>query len=243
VTACLSPMDKTDEDLGQLERDIRVLKIEYEQYFGGGRPRPPNDTIWRIEQVIKRYAERVAEISFGQRFRYNNLAQTYAKYQDVFRKRLKAREEGLVQRHFGAAARAIEEERQRAAAQKLAENPPAPEAAAATDSAVPAPEAPAAAEPPRPRPSVAELIGQPGGYVVACTDPDRERTKVEDLYRVLIEAKKNAGEKVDALSLDNFTSFVRQKTAQLRKQANCDEVEYAVQIENGQVKLKARVKG
>lgn len=223
-------MDKTDEDLGQIERDIRALKIEYEQYFGGGRSRPPSDTIWRIEQLVKRYSERAAEMTYGQRFRYNNLAQTYAKYQDIFRKRLKAKEEGTVQRHFGAAAREIERERERAAK----EQPPPP-------AQVPVAAASASGAPARRR-SAAELIGEPGGYVVACSDPDREREKVADLYNVLLEAKKNAGEKVDALTLDNFTSFVRQKTAQLKQQAKCDAVEYAVQIENGQIKLKARVK-
>ena len=228
-------MDKIDEDLGQLERDIRALKIEYEQYFGGGRSRPPNDTIWRIEQLIKRYSERGADMSYGQRFRYNNLAQTFAKYQDIFRKRMKAKEEGTVQRHYGAAARAIEEERMRAAPPPP---PPPPSQAPAA-----APVAAAAAPPQPPRRSASELVGEPGGYVVACSDPDREREKVQDLYTVLLEAKKSAGEKTDALTLENFTSFVRQKTAQLRQQAKCDAVEYAVQIENGQIKLKARVKG
>ncbi len=228
------PMDKIDEELGQIEREIRALKIEYEQYFGGGRSRPPNDTIWRIEQLIKRYSERGADMSYGQRFRYNNLAQTYAKYQEIFRKRLKAREEGLVQRHFGAAARAIEEERLRNAAAQAPKAPVQQPVAAA----VATPRTPAA-----PRRSAAELIGEPGGYVVACSDPDREREKVTDLYNVLLEAKKGAGEKTDALTLENFTSFVRQKTAQLKQQAKCDAVEYAVQIENGQIKLKARVKG
>ncbi|HVN10097.1 MAG TPA: MXAN_5187 C-terminal domain-containing protein [Patescibacteria group bacterium] len=221
-------MDKTDEDLGQLERDIRTLKIEYEQYFGGGRSRPPSDTIWRIEQMVKRYGERGADMSYGQRFRYNNLAQTYAKYQDIFRKRMKAKEEGIVQRHFGAAARAIEQERKVAEAARPHVPPPPPVGT----------RAPAAA-----RRSASELISEPGGYVVACSDPDREREKVSDLYNVLLEAKKNAGEKTDALTLENFTSFVRQKTAQLKQQAKCDAVEYAVQIENGQIKLKARVKG
>jgi hypothetical protein len=108
-------MATTDEELSQLERDIRVLKIEYEQYFGGGRARPPSDTEWRIEQIIRRYADRTAEISFGQRFRYNNLAQTYAKYREIFRKRMKHKEESTVQRHFGAAAIAIEAERARKA--------------------------------------------------------------------------------------------------------------------------------
>src|SRR5271168_3020877 len=126
-------MDKIDEELGGLERDIRTLKIEYEQYFGGGRSRPPNDTIWRIEQAVKRYSERGADMSYGQRFRYNNLAQTYAKYQDIFRKRMKAKEEGTVQRHFGAAARAIEQERLRGAAAQAAKDAAAQPARAASE--------------------------------------------------------------------------------------------------------------
>lgn len=228
-------MDKIDEDLGQLEKDIRTLKIEYEQYFGGGRSRPPNDTIWRIEQSVKRYSERGADMSYGQRFRYNNLAQTYAKYQDIFRKRMKAKEEGTVQRHFGAAAKAIEQERKGAAPSNAPGPQPADAIAAAADAGSRAQT--------QPRRTAAEMVGEPGGYVVACSDPDREHDKVSDLYTVLLEAKKKAGEKTDALTLENFTSFVRQKTAQLKQQAKCDAVEYAVQIENGQIKLKARVKG
>jgi hypothetical protein len=105
-----------DEELAQMERDIRQLKIEYDMYFGGGRKRPPTEVEWRIELLVKRYAERTGELKFGQRFRFNNLTQTYAKYKDVFRKRMAQREEGKVDRHFGAAAKAIEAERARAQA-------------------------------------------------------------------------------------------------------------------------------
>jgi hypothetical protein len=105
--------NQTDEDLSRLERDIRQLKIEFEQYFGGGKKRPPNDIEWRIEQVIKRYGDRAAEMNYGQRFRYGNLTQTYSKYREIFHKRMQKREEGTVQRHFGAAARAIQAERSR----------------------------------------------------------------------------------------------------------------------------------
>jgi len=104
-------ISETDEDLNRLERDIRQLKIEYEQYFGGGKARPPADTEWRIETVLKRYGDRGAQMNYSQRFRYGNLSQTYARYRDVFHKRAKKREEGSVERHFGAAARAIEAER------------------------------------------------------------------------------------------------------------------------------------
>src|ERR1700757_5046123 len=110
-------MATIDEDLAQIERDIRQLKIEYDMYFGGGRKRPPTEIEWRIDLHIKRYFERAGELKFAQRFRFNNLAQTYAKYKDMFRKRLAQREEGKVQRHFGAAAKAIEAERERAQAE------------------------------------------------------------------------------------------------------------------------------
>src|ERR1700751_4068868 len=95
--------NQTDEDLSRLERDIRKLKIEFEKYFGGGKKRPPSDIEWRIEQVIKRYGDRAAEMNYGQRFRYGNLTQTYSKYREIFHKRMQKREQETVQRHFGAA--------------------------------------------------------------------------------------------------------------------------------------------
>ena len=210
-------MASIDDELSQLEKDIRQLKIEYEQYFGGGRPRPPADRQWRIEQMIKRYSEMGARISFAQRFRYNNLAQTYAKYQEVFRKRMKQKEEGVVHKAYGAAARALEAEREKT---KPPEPPPAE--AAATAGVRPA---------------------RPGEYVAAWSDPDREADKVQQLYQKLVEAKKQAGEKTDALTLEGFQQFVRQKTEQLKQQKKgAAEVEYSVSVEDGQVKLKARVK-
>lgn len=109
-------MPTIDEDLSQIEKDIRTLKIEYEQYFGGGRKRPPADTQWRVESLMKRYGDRGAEMNYAQRFRYTNLSQTFAKYCEIWRKKLKEREEGTTHRHFGAAAKAIEAERAKAAA-------------------------------------------------------------------------------------------------------------------------------
>jgi hypothetical protein len=100
-----------DEDLSQLEKDVRQLKIEYEQYFGGGRKRPPADIQWRIDMCLKKYGERGANMNFSQRYKYGGIAQTYARYRDFFRKRLQQWEEGTVTRHFGAAAKAIEAER------------------------------------------------------------------------------------------------------------------------------------
>jgi phage gp36-like protein len=57
----------------------------------------------------------------------------------------------------------------------------------------------------------------------------------------LVAAKKKAGENVSG-SLDSFSTFVQKKTEQIRKQYNCQDVEFSVEVANGQVKLKAKAK-
>jgi hypothetical protein len=76
---------------------------------------------------------------------------------------------------------------------------------------------------------------------VECSDARTEQEKVALLYRALTEAKKNAGESVSG-SMDSFTSFVQKKTDQIRKQYGCATVEYSVELESGQVRLKAKAK-
>src|SRR5260221_11293968 len=61
--------------------------------------------------VVISFGDLCGGMKYVQSFRYGNLAQTYAKYKDIFRKRLAQREEGKVQRHFGAAAKAMEAHR------------------------------------------------------------------------------------------------------------------------------------
>ena len=202
-------MATIDEELASLERDIRQLKVEYDQFFGGGRKRPPTEIEWRIELVIKRYGERGGDLKFSQRFRLNNLSQTYAKYKDIFRKKTKQKEEGTVQRHFGAAAKAIEAERAKAREQQAAAS------AAASET---------------------------GAFRLICSEPEREPEKVDRLYQALLSAKQQAGEDTGKLSREGFNEFVKKKTRDLRKQKNCKDIEYVVEVVDGQVKLKAFVK-
>jgi hypothetical protein len=210
-------MATIDEEMSQLEKDIRQLKIEYDQYFGGGRKRPPTEIEWRIETIIKRYGERGGELKFGQRFKYNNLTQTYAKYKDIFRKKVQQKEEGKVQRHFGAAAKAIEAERAKAAAT----------AKSLTSQ-------PSAAPQPSPAP-------QPSAFRMVCSEPENETAKVDQLYQAFQDATQQTGGSVKQ-SRESFADFVSKKTKELQKQKNCREVEYVVEVVNGEVKLKALVK-
>ena len=83
-----------DEELTRLEEDIRRLTIEYEAFFNGGKLRPPEDTLYRVEQVIKKRSSDSLKLSVSQRFRLNQLVQRYAVHNDLWRKRLRDREEG-----------------------------------------------------------------------------------------------------------------------------------------------------
>jgi hypothetical protein len=209
-------MATIDEDLSQLERDIRTLKIEYEQYFGGGRKRPPTDTQWRVDTVVRRYNERIGELKFGQRFRFNNLSQTYAKYCDMWRKKTVQKETGIEQHHFGAAAKAIEAERAQAAAEWTAAHPENHEKGNGAKKSLPQP------------------------FAASFSDPEKEAEKLELLYKKLIEARDLTGESAGAPSLRDFERFVKQKTQTLTDKGG-REVEYTVSVEAGRVKLKARV--
>ncbi len=211
-------MATIDEDLGQIERDIRQLKIEYDQFFGGGRKRPPSEIEWRIDLLMKKYSERGGDLKSAQRFRFTNLNQTYAKYKDIFRKKLKQKEEGTVQRHFGAAAKAIEAERARQATE--AEGRTKDDATGRAQT----------------------VEAQSGAFRMTCSEPDRESDKVNKLYQALVSAKQKAGEEIGKLTPESFAEFVRKKTKHLQQEKNCTEVEYIVEVVGGQAKLKALVK-
>jgi hypothetical protein len=64
---------------------------------------------------------------------------------------------------------------------------------------------------------------------------------VQKLYQALADAKKKAGESVTG-NLDSFASFVQKKTDQIRKKHGCQSVEYSVEMQDGQVRLKAKAK-
>jgi len=218
-------MATVDDELGLIEKDIRRLKIEYEQFFGGGRARPPADTQWRVESLMRRYNERTAELSFAQRFRFNNLAQTYAKYVDMWRKKTMLKEGATAQHHFGSAAKAIEAARAREAG--LDANAKSADSSAAVvghESLVRA----------------AQAREDAASFALSFSNPEQEKGKIAKLYQKLVEAHSESGESAAAPNLQAFERFVRKKTQELKDKGG-QEVEYSVTIQDGRVKLKARI--
>lgn len=79
-----------------------------------------------------------------------------------------------------------------------------------------------------------------GHFSIAGSGEEAE-SQIGSLFHALTEARRHTGEKNTA-DLASFRKFVHQKTSQLRKQYGCTAVEYSVETEGGQVKLKAKPK-
>ena len=82
-----------DEEISKLDDNLRRLKIEYDIYFGGGSKKPPAEVEWRVTSGLKRIGETM-KLNYAQRFRFNAIAQRYAVFSDLWRQKMKVKEEG-----------------------------------------------------------------------------------------------------------------------------------------------------
>ena len=210
-----------DEELGVLETQLRRLKIEYEVYFSNPTKRPPTDIEWKVLSMLRKFSDG-GRMSFSQRFRYNEMAQRYAIYSDLWRKKSRIREEGY--RRPQDALLAVQGVRPDVEEHKLQHNPVygLSHATAATASG-----------------ATTAVSSQP--FTMHSSADKSEREQVERLFNTLVAAKKKAGENVSG-TLDSFSTFVQKKTAEIRKQYGCQDVEFSVELNGGHVKLKAKAK-
>jgi hypothetical protein len=184
-----------DEELSMLEDSLRRLKIEFDVYFGGGSKKPPTDLEWRVQSLIKKYNEG-SKLTYAQRFRYNAMAQRFALFSDLWRQKLKIKEEGYR----------------------------------------------------RPQDAMLGITGLRGSdeelpnsesVVVNVTKADDD--EISQLFDAMKAAREKAGLPVTG-TLDSFKSFVQIKTEQIREQFSCETVEYTVEAQDGQVRLKAKAR-
>ena len=75
------------------------------------------------------------------------------------------------------------------------------------------------------------------------SDVEKEHDNVQKLFDAMMDARKQSGEAAGAGgNFDSFKAFVKKKTEQIRKDYGCHSVEYSVEVEKGQVRLKAKAK-
>jgi hypothetical protein len=153
-------------------------------------------------------------MNFSQRYRYNEMAQRYAIYSDLWRKKSRIREEGY--RRPQDAILSIQGVRTTEEDHKPQHQVYGVSKAAAAAGAT---------------------TSQP----FTMHENEAGREQLERLYNTLVAAKKKAGENVSG-NLDSFSTFVQKKTDQIRKQYGCQDVEFSVELAEGQVKLKAKAK-
>jgi hypothetical protein len=198
-----------DEELTLLEESVRRLKIEYDVYFGGGAKKPPADTEWRVQSLVKKYSDG-HKLNSAQRFRYNTIVQKFSTNNALWQQKLKIKEEGYRRpqdARLGIAGMRIDEEHAAAAALEGK--------------------------------GVAE---EEKAFRTSCSDVNADHDNVERLFKAMMAAKKKSGEAGGNATFDSFKAFVQKKTDQIRKDYGCHAVEYSVEMENGQVKLKAKAK-
>jgi alkanesulfonate monooxygenase SsuD/methylene tetrahydromethanopterin reductase-like flavin-dependent oxidoreductase (luciferase family) len=208
----------TDEELNVLDTQLRRLKIEYEIYFSNPQKRPPTDVEWKVLSMLRKFSDG-GRMNFSQRYRYNEMAQRYAIYSDLWRKKSRIREEGY--RRPQDALLSVQGVRVAEEDLKPQHHPVYGVSHAAAAAA-----------------GAGAVSSQ--HFTLHSVD-QAEREQVERLYNTLVAAKKKAGENVSG-SIDSFTQFVQKKTEQIRKQYHCEDVEYSVELTNGHVKLKAKAK-
>jgi hypothetical protein len=195
-----------DEELTHLDSLLRRLKIEYEVYFNNPTKRPPNDLEWKAVALIRKYSDG-GRMNFTQRFRYNEMAQRYAIYSDLWRKKMRIREEGY--RRPQDALLSVQGVR--------------------------------SSEDHQPKHHTAYGVAAvPRAFTLECSETS-PKEEVERLYNALVAAKKKSGEGVSG-NLDSFATFVKKKSTEIRKQHGCQSVEFSVELQDGQVKLKAKAK-
>ena len=118
------------EDLDRLDTTMRQLQVKWDLFFNGQEKKPPSDLQGQVEGLIRKYSN--SEIrNNGERFRYQGLSARYTTFNELWQKRLRAREEGKAFGMHGIRA------------EQMA--PPRPAAA------------PAGASPPRPGPAAGEI--------------------------------------------------------------------------------------
>ena len=196
-----------DDELTQLEDQLRRLKVEYDMYFGGGSKKPPAEIEWKVKTLLKKFADG-HHMNYAQRFRYTTLQQRFALYNALWQQKLLIKEEGYRRPQdaiLGIQGIRTDEEHEAHKELDHQEHP-----------------------------------GHERPFSLLVSD-DRDHEKVESLFLALTAARKKSGEKSSA-NLDSFRKFVKQKTAQLKKEYDCKAVEYTVEMKDGQAKLKAKPK-
>ncbi len=87
-----------DEELDQLDQNLKRLRIEYDQYFHGGLKRPPTVLQGKVQKVVLRLAS-ASLLNTRHRFRFNQLNSRFQIFRQQWGRTLREIEAGTYRGH------------------------------------------------------------------------------------------------------------------------------------------------
>jgi hypothetical protein len=81
------------DDLDRLDTLLRQLQVKWDMFFSGAERKPPSDLQGQVELILKRYGNSQIRNN-AEHFRFQSLTARYATFNELWQKRLRAREEG-----------------------------------------------------------------------------------------------------------------------------------------------------
>lgn len=210
-----------EDELHQIDLEIKKLKIQFDLFFVGSLPKPPTEQREALERLVKK-CQGTSTKSLATRFLCNSLVNKFNAFQELWSKGMKTKEEGV--RLHPLAARA---------AHQSAET-----------------ETGGSSGPPQPVAAMNHAGGEAGnperrsrqpGLIAAArfSTTRRDDAGLRGLYENYVAAKNLAGD----TKLPSFDTFARELTrhaAQLKAKADCEAIEVEVYSNDNKVKLRAR---
>jgi conjugal transfer/entry exclusion protein len=83
------------DELDRLEEQIRKLKIQYDQFFRNLRKLPPTEDRKRVEEALREMMRGKLRDN-ASRFRYNGIVSAYNRFQELWSRQMREREEGPI---------------------------------------------------------------------------------------------------------------------------------------------------
>ncbi len=90
--------DEVDEQLNELDQNIRRLRIEYDQYFQGAMKRPPQVRLGKVQKTVAYFSNKMPR-NTAQKFRFNQLNSQYQMYRQHWGRIMRQIEAGTYKAH------------------------------------------------------------------------------------------------------------------------------------------------
>jgi len=228
-----------EEELKHIDHEIRRLKVQYDLYFFGTIPRPPNDQREALARQVRKL-QGIEMRNMADRFLYNNVVNKFNTFVELWTKLLRIKEEGC-RTHPLAARSAQRSARTETGGSQRPVTPPepdvraavgGPDAEAAPPVTGPTDAPPHSSEPGKPGPAQAWRIGTEQG----------QEESLRGLYDSFVAARQEAGDP-RSVPFDDFAREVARQAAAIKGKADCEAVEFRIYSRENKVTIKARPTG